>query len=105
MENPNNKPGRKAKRLAISATILEPYLFQNFVEQLAELHYEIDYNKKHFQDGWSTIDTSSVEAHVKIGIDFKKASPSNATYVTILLFTCIREKGGPFKLCWSHSLS
>ena len=106
MENSNNKPGRKPKRLAITATILEPYLFQNFVEQLAELHYEIDYNKKHFQDGWQTIDTSSVEAHVKIGIEFsKKVAPSGSTYVTIFLFTCMREMGGQFKLCWSHSLS
>jgi hypothetical protein len=104
MENSNNKP-KKTKRLAIAATILEPYLFQNFVEQLADLHYEIEYNKKHFQDGWQTIDTSSVEAHVKIGVDFKKVAPSSATYVTIFLFTCIREKGGQFKLCWSHSLS
>jgi hypothetical protein len=103
MENSNNK--KKNKRLTITAAILEPYLFQNFVEQLADLHFEIDYNKKHFQEGWKTIDTSSVEAHVKIGLDFKRVAPSSAAYVSIFLFTCIREKGSQFKLCWSHSLS
>ena len=106
MENSNNKPGRKTKPLAITATILEPYLFQNFVEQLALLHHEIHYNKKHSQEGWQTIDTSSVEAHVKIGIHFSsKVKPAHAAYVTIFLFTCIKEKEGQFKLCWSHSLS
>lgn len=106
MENSNNRPGKKTKRLAITATILEPYLFQSFVEQLADLHYEIAYNKKYFQEGWQVIDTSSVEAHVKIGVHFSsKVRPSSATYVTIFLFTCMRENKSPFKLCWSHSLS
>ena len=106
MENSKGRSRKKMKSNSITASFLEPYLLQNFVEQLADLHFEVQYNKENAQQGWQTITTSSVEAHVNVEINFvKRPDGMNMSYVTIFLFNCVKEKEGQFKLCWSNSLS
>ena len=106
MENPNGRSGKKMRSRSITASFLEPYLLQNFVEQLADLHFEVEYNKETAHQGWQTITSSTVEAHVNVGVNFsKRPDGMNMSYVTIFLFTCVRENGSSFKLSWSNSLS
>ena len=106
MENSKGRSRKKIKSNSITASFLEPYLLQDFVEQLADLHFEIEYNKEGVHKGWQNITTSTVEAHVNVEINFaKRPDGMNISYVTIFLFTCVKENGSQFKLCWSNSLS
>ena len=62
MKKPVNKI--EDPSLAITATLADPHILKNLVEQLAKRRHDIGYSLEKVEPGWRAIETSSIEAHV-----------------------------------------
>ena len=104
MKKPVNKIADPS--LAITATLADPHILKNLVEQLAKRHHDIGYSLQKVEPGWRAIETSSIEAHVSG--DTNLSSWNNLTqipFTSCFLFTCIKGKKQHYNLTWVRSLS
>jgi hypothetical protein len=106
--NTMKKPVNKIEdpSLAITATLTEPHILRNLVEQLAARRPDMGYSLEKVEPGWRAIETSSIEAHVSG--DTNLSSGNNITQIpfnTCFLFTCIKGKKQQYHLTWVRSLS
>lgn len=92
--------------LAITATLAEPHLLRDLIEELAERRNSTGELDQQLQSGWLAMETSSLEAHVS---GDKKLSTQTdmikIPFTTCFLFTCIKTKGKYYNLEWVRSLS
>ena len=92
--------------LLISATLDQPGFLEDLVEKLAYRHYDIGYSKAEVPKNWKAIETSSTETFVSGTVAIAEQDVIiNMPFITRLLFTCVKEKNGSYKLEWSSSLS
>ena len=104
MKKPVNKI--EDPSLAITATLADPHILKNLVEQLAKRHLDIGYSLEKAEPGWRAIETSTIEAHVSG--DTTLSSGNNLTqipFTTCFVFTCIKGKKQQYSLTWVRSLS
>jgi len=92
--------------LLISATLDQPGFLEDLVEKLAYRHYDIGYSKAEVPKNWKAIETSSTETFVSGTVAIAEQDVIiNMPFITRLLFSCVKEKNGSYKLEWSSSLS
>jgi hypothetical protein len=108
MKKPNNKNNSKIEtlRMAINASLNEPYLLKDLVESLADRRPDIGYSLEKVQLGWKALETSSLEAHVSGRASISNEADSvNMLFTTCFLFTCTKAKRQNYSLTWVNSLS
>lgn len=104
MKKPVNKIADPS--LAITATLTEPHILRNLVEQLAKRHKDIGYSLEKAEPGWRAIETSSIEAHVSGDTNLSSGNHlTQIPFTTCFLFTCIKVKKQHYNLTWVRSLS
>jgi len=96
--------------LHITATLDQPELLENLVEKLASRRYDIGYSREIVPQDWQALETSSTETYVSGtlsfgGVTINDDASINMPFITSMLFTCIKEKEGNYRLLWSSSLS
>lgn len=102
------KPGNESKKgvIGISATLVQPGLLKNLVEELANRRPYKGYCYENLHAGWIAVDTSSLEAHVSGNISLLcKNDFISMPFVSCFLFTCTKGKGQAYNLVWVSSLS
>jgi hypothetical protein len=92
--------------LLINAILDQPQFLESFVEKMAYRRYDIGYGKALVPKNFQAIETSSTETYISgtvaiVDID----EVINMPFITRFLFTCTKEKDGPYKLDGSFSLS
>lgn len=94
------------KSLNITATLDQPELLENLVEKLAYRRVELGYGKAVLPRGREAIETSSNDTYVSGTMELSGANLHiNMPFITRFVFTCIKGKNDPYKLCWGTSLS
>ena len=93
--------------LQIAASVDQPALLENMIEQLASRRYEIGYSYEQMPEGWQAIETSSAEIYVNGTVELLFSGKENIRmpFITCFLFTCAHSKDHTYKLNWSLSLS
>ena len=91
------------KDLHLTASIDKPEILENIIEQLATRRY----GKAAVPQTWQALETSSIETYVsgRIEFDYNETQRIRIPYITCFLFSCTKEKNGPYDLTWSFSLS
>lgn len=92
--------------LLINTILDQPQFLESFVEKLAYRHYDIGYGKALVPKNFIAIETSSTETYISGTVAIsEKDEVINMPFITPFLFTCTKEKDGPYKLFGSFSLS
>jgi len=98
------------KSLHITAILDQPGLLENLVEKLATRRYDIGYSHQTVPKDWQAVEVSSAETYVSgtlsLSGSMNNGSDSiNISFITSMLFTCIKGKEDNYRLSWSSSLS
>ena len=95
------------KDIHLVASVDKPDVLEDIIEKLAIRPNDRGYVKASIPQAWRALDTSSVEAYMSgnIQFDYNESSRINIPYTTGFVFSCIKEKSGPYDLKWSFSLS
>jgi len=94
------------KSLHITATIDQPEFLEELVEKLACRHNDTWFIKQIMPDNREALETSSTETYVSGSLEMNSTNEHlNIPFITSFLFTCIKGKGGAYKLEWGTSLS
>jgi hypothetical protein len=106
MRNQSNNPDKKNSMISITTALCEQPLLQSVVEELAHRRIDIGFGRQRVPAGLKAIETSSIEAYVSGDMSITSESDLlDMAFTTCFLFTCIKAKGGEYKLSWSVSLS
>ncbi len=97
---------RESPDLYVSATLDEIKTLENLVEKLAYRRTDTGLYSGRLLHDWEAVNTCSIEAFAG-GYIFLSNNAETITlpFTNSFFFTCIREKDGENKLCWSSSLS
>ena len=95
------------KDLHLTASVDEPEVLENIIEQLATRRYDIGYGRAIVPNDWQAIDTSSIETYIsgRVEFDYNETQRIRVPYITCFIFSCMKEKNNPYDLKWSFSLS
>ncbi len=95
------------KDLHLTASVDQPEMMENIIEQLATRNYRPGYANHTTAPAWKAIDTSSVESYIsgRIEFDYNKTQRIRIPYITSFLFCCTTLKKNEYELNWSVSLS
>lgn len=93
--------------LHISASLDQPDLLESMVERLAYRTIDIGYSNAKVPSSHSALETSSLESYVTgdVHLTFGNMDSIHMPFISCMLFTCIKEKRGEYKLNWSVSLN
>ncbi|HLG38102.1 MAG TPA: hypothetical protein VI461_00490 [Chitinophagaceae bacterium] len=107
MKNSNDyRQPRNGSPLNISVTVDEASLLQSLVEKLAHRRYDTGYTSEVVPEGWTAIETSSIEAYVSGAMDISTDGQTIAlAYTTCFSYTCTKQAGEENTLTWANSLS
>jgi hypothetical protein len=104
--NCNSGSSTNGSPLKVSITIDEAPLLRNLVEKLAHRRYDTGYCYEPVPEGWSAVDTSSIEAYVSGGMDIHNDDEIiSLAFTTCFAFTCTKSSNGQNTLSWVNSLS
>jgi hypothetical protein len=94
------------KNLHVAASIDQPEMMENMVEQLARRNSDMGYAKTSITGEWQAVDTSSIEKYVTGTLEVELENENlRIPFISSFLFSCTKEKDHPYKLNWSMSLS
>ena len=92
--------------LLINATLDQPGLLENLVEKLAHRRKDLGYSYEAVPEGWTAIESSTIEAYVSGCMDIQEHKGYMAmSYTTCFSFSCVKALGGQNTLVWVNSLS
>lgn len=92
--------------MAAAAKIDEIDFLEELVKDLAYRRYDIGYSNESVPEGWSAMDTSSLEAFVSGTIALAEGNEQFAVpFTTCFMFTCTKAKEEGYDLSWMSSLS
>ena len=95
------------KNLHLTASVEQPEVLGNIIEELAKRRYDIGYRNAIVPKCLQAIDTSSIETYVSgnIEFDYNETERIKIPYVIGFLFSCTKGRNNPYGLTWSFSLS
>lgn len=95
------------KDLHLVASVDQPEMMENIIEQLAPRHYDTVYTSVAIPTPWKAINTSSVESYIsgRIEFDYNETQRIRMPYITSFLFICTTQKKNEYELSWSVSMS
>jgi hypothetical protein len=108
MKKPGSKNSNRIENstIAITATLAESGLLRSLVEDLANKRYDNGYSLEKVQPGFQAIETSSIEAHVSVDLNFfSEKEDFKIPFVTSFVFTCTKGKWLNYNFTWVNSLS
>jgi hypothetical protein len=108
MKNPFRKGKRclKPQPVGVSTIHQDVFIFTRLVEKVAGQRYTTGFRKERLQSGWEAIETSSLEADVRVDVNlFNPANQITIPFVTSFIFGCIKKEGEKYNLAWGSSLS
>lgn len=108
MKNPFRKGRRslKPKAIGVSTIHQDISIFTRLVEKVAGQRYNTGFRKERLQSGWQAIETSSLEADVRVDVELSNPNDRiTIPFVTSFIFGCIKKEGEKYNLAWGSSLS
>jgi hypothetical protein len=106
MKKLNKKTGKQTSLLAAAVKIDEMDFLEELIKDLADRRYETGYCNQPVPQGWSAMDTSSLEAYVSGTIALADGDDHFAMpFVTCFMFTCTKVEDSGYDLSWISSLS
>ena len=90
----------------IAATLDQPDLLENMIEQLAYRRYDLGFGHQKVPVDSEALETSSSSIYLSGTVALKEGDEQlNIPFITNFLFTCVKGDDGIYKLAWSTSLS
>lgn len=108
MKRPNQHRGipHHSSPVAVAATFDDPVFMKYMAEKLSARRCHYGLSSETVPDGWTALDTSSVEAFVNGTMHITCGSETfQVPFVKCFLFTCCREIEGEYKLSFLNCLS
>src|ERR1051325_9668601 len=94
--------------LHITASLDQPGLLESLVERLASRRYDIGFCREEMPVNWEALEVATTETYVSGTLsltDVTNTEYLSVSFITPMLFTCIKGNDDAYRLRWSSSLS
>jgi hypothetical protein len=106
MEPARNRDQNFHSLVSASITLDELRFLQGLLENLSNRRGDLGHGDQVVPGDLESIETSSVEAYISGDVKLSgEEGRIKMPYITGFIFTCIKPRGGSYKLTWGSSLS